>query len=223
MWRDPHDGLDWTLWNSWLLFAAALPASTMLWETFFRQTHTARHRQINRKNYPAWFQGTCLLLLKSWTWLHSQEVLGRDRSSVIGSVLMLGLSCLGDISLFFFSFNGITGCGSASLKLCVCNAASPWSQSTSPDSQCGDGRGNIVGIHLSTIWAFLSRSVDNSIRSLPNGTFIGMTGETWNYPIPSCYCCIRRLGWWTVYLEPLQHVDYTKNGFSWIWRQKYRI
>ena len=37
---------------------------------------------------------------------------------------------------FFFLFCGITGCGSASLKLCVCDAASPWSQSPSPDSQC---------------------------------------------------------------------------------------
>ena len=49
---------------------------------------------------------------------------------------MPGLSRLGDFPWFFFSFDGITGCGSASLKLCVCNAASPWSQSLSPDSQC---------------------------------------------------------------------------------------
>ena len=28
------------------------------------------------------------------------------------------------------------GCGSASLKLCICSAASPWSQSPSQDSQC---------------------------------------------------------------------------------------
>ena len=34
-------------------------------------------------------------------------------------------------------FSRIVGCGSASLKLCVCDAASPWSQSPSPDSQCG--------------------------------------------------------------------------------------
>ena len=36
----------------------------------------------------------------------------------------------------FFSFCGITACGSASLKRCVCKAASPLSQSPSPDSQC---------------------------------------------------------------------------------------
>ena len=30
----------------------------------------------------------------------------------------------------------ITGCGSASLKLCICNAASPWRQRPSEDSQC---------------------------------------------------------------------------------------
>ena len=40
-------------------------------------------------------------------------------------------------SMIFSSFCGITGCGSASLKLCICNVASPWSQSPFPDSQCG--------------------------------------------------------------------------------------
>ena len=30
-------------------------------------------------------------------------------------------------------FGGITACGSASLKLCVCNAAFPWSQSPYPE------------------------------------------------------------------------------------------
>ena len=35
--------------------------------------------------------------------------------------------------LTFVSFCGITCCDSASLKLCVCNAASPSSQSSSPD------------------------------------------------------------------------------------------
>ena len=49
---------------------------------------------------------------------------------------MLGLSYLVDIHSFSSLFWVITGCGSASLKLCVCNAASPWSQSPSPDSQC---------------------------------------------------------------------------------------
>ena len=38
--------------------------------------------------------------------------------------------------MIFFSFGEINCCGSASLKLRICNAASPWSQSPSPDSQC---------------------------------------------------------------------------------------
>ena len=45
-------------------------------------------------------------------------------------ISMHGLSCLGDSPWFFCAFGEITGCGSASLKLCVCYAASPWSQST---------------------------------------------------------------------------------------------
>ena len=36
---------------------------------------------------------------------------------------------------FFFAFVWNTGCSSASLKLCVCDAASSWSQSPSPDSR----------------------------------------------------------------------------------------
>ena len=39
-------------------------------------------------------------------------------------------------SMIFFAFVGITCCGSASLKRCVCDAAYPWSQSPSPHSQC---------------------------------------------------------------------------------------
>ena len=41
---------------------------------------------------------------------------------------MSGLSCYGNIPWFFFAFGGITGCDSASLKLCVCDADYPWSQ-----------------------------------------------------------------------------------------------
>ena len=48
---------------------------------------------------------------------------------------MPGLSCFGNIPWFFLAFGGITCCGSASLKLCVCDAAYPWSQSPSPHSQ----------------------------------------------------------------------------------------
>ena len=39
-------------------------------------------------------------------------------------------------SITFILFYGITGCGSASLKLCFFNAASPWIQSHFPDPQC---------------------------------------------------------------------------------------
>ena len=37
--------------------------------------------------------------------------------------------------VFFFAFGGITGCVSASLVLCVCDAASHWSQRPFPESQ----------------------------------------------------------------------------------------
>ena len=43
---------------------------------------------------------------------------------------------LGRHLMIFFSLRGITGCGSASLKLCVSNASNPWSQSPSPESLC---------------------------------------------------------------------------------------
>ena len=39
-------------------------------------------------------------------------------------------------SMIFFAFDGITWCGSASLKLFAYDAAYPWSQIPSPDSQC---------------------------------------------------------------------------------------
>ena len=42
---------------------------------------------------------------------------------------------LEEYSLKFFAFAEITGCGSASLKLCICYAASTWSQNPSPDLQ----------------------------------------------------------------------------------------
>ena len=63
--------------------------------------------------------------------------LGSEGSVVVIVICMPGLGVLWAYSNIFVSFCGITGCGSASLKLCVCNVASPWSQSPSPDSQCG--------------------------------------------------------------------------------------
>ena len=62
-------------------------------------------------------------------------MLGGQRSVVIRLVFMPGLSCFENYSWFFFAFGGITCCGSASLKLRVCDAAYPWSQSPSPNSQ----------------------------------------------------------------------------------------
>ena len=55
---------------------------------------------------------------------------------MIKLVFMSGLGCFGNISGLFLAFGGLTGCGSASLKLCACDAAYPWSQSSSTDSQC---------------------------------------------------------------------------------------
>ena len=44
-------------------------------------------------------------------------VLGWQRSVVVRLVFMPGLSCFGNIPWFFFAFDEITWCGSASLKL----------------------------------------------------------------------------------------------------------
>ena len=65
-------------------------------------------------------------------------------------------------STFFFAFGGITRCGSASLKLCVCDAALPWSQRPLPDSQCLQnrafsptlGKSLLKRCNLKTLWSF---------------------------------------------------------------------
>ena len=74
------------------------------------------------------------------TKFHCHAVVGVQRSLTERLVFMSGLSCFGNISLLFYAFGGIAGCGSASLKLCACDAAYPWSQSPSPDSQCSVDR-----------------------------------------------------------------------------------
>ena len=51
-------------------------------------------------------------------------------------VFMPGLNCFRNVSRLFFAFGLIAGCCSASLKLRACDAAYPWSQSPSTDSQC---------------------------------------------------------------------------------------
>ena len=81
-----------------------------------------------------------ILLTKGLFQAHSELYslpagLVRQESLVVRLILIPGLSCLGGIP-FKLLFFWITGLWSASLKLCVCNAASPWSQSPSPDSQC---------------------------------------------------------------------------------------
>ena len=48
---------------------------------------------------------------------------------------MSGVSFFGNIPWFFFAVGGITGCGSASLKLYFCDAVYHWGQSPSPGSQ----------------------------------------------------------------------------------------
>ena len=64
---------------------------------------------------------------------------------MVSLIFMPGVSSLGDIPWFFFSFGGITGCGSASLKMCICGAASSWSQGTSQDKQCGGNEAENCG------------------------------------------------------------------------------
>ena len=110
--------------------------STMFPEPCFRQTHTARHQQMKRKDFPVWLLGKSWLLLEKQTSLHCHGVLGRQGSLVVRLTFMPGLSCLQDISWVFFEFCGINGCWSASLKLFIWKAVSPWTQIPSSKSQC---------------------------------------------------------------------------------------
>ena len=109
--------------------------TTLFWEHFFRQSHTARDRQIKRKDSTIGLLGTSWLLQEQYASLHFHAMIGRQGSVVVRQIFIPGLNCTGGPPWFFFVFGGITGCGSASLKLCICKAASPWSQSSFPDSQ----------------------------------------------------------------------------------------
>ena len=100
--------------------------STMFPRSCFRQTHTARHQQIKRKDYPVWLLGTSWLLQEKQTSLHCPAKLCRQGSVVVWLTFMPGLSCLKNISKTFIEFCGITGCDSASLKLCIFKAAWPF-------------------------------------------------------------------------------------------------
>ena len=110
-----------------------------------------------------WILGTCLRHFT--TWIHEIEMrllslqsrlwLMSSRQDSVGYCIWAGhiifvskaattpgpVKCLVLVNLFLnnssnFLFFGMTGRGSASLKLCVCKAASPWSQLPSPASQC---------------------------------------------------------------------------------------
>ena len=103
--------------------------STIFLKLCLKQTHTARQRIKNGKGYYVRFLGT------SWMLLYYQTSL-QIHVGLCGQAAMYAWSqLLGKYFIILFGFCGITGCGSASLKLCFCNAASPWSQSPSPNSQ----------------------------------------------------------------------------------------
>ena len=111
------------------------PTSTLFSEHFFRQSHTARARHKKRKDCHGELLGTSWLLQEQLASLHVHAMLGRKGSVVVRQIFIPGMSCTGGISRFIFFFGWITSCGSASLKLCVWKAASPWSQSSLPGSQ----------------------------------------------------------------------------------------
>ena len=99
--------------------------STLFSEHFFRQSHTARDRQIKRKDCPIGLLGTSWPLQEQYASLNFHAIIGRHGSVVVRQICIPGLSCTGGTPWFFFVYGGITSCGSASLKLCICKAASP--------------------------------------------------------------------------------------------------
>ena len=103
--------------------------NNMFSEPILRQSPAARPGQINSKEYYVSF------LCPNWL-IHCHAVLVKQRPVVISLVFMPGVGCFWNIPWFFFTSCGITVCDSACLKLCACDAAYPWSQSPSPNSQC---------------------------------------------------------------------------------------
>ena len=101
-----------SLWDPWLLSAAALSAP------YFESPFWCRAKQQGRCNNMV----SCVLAgIYAW-------------SELLWKYLIV-----------FFYLNCVESlCGSAPVKLCVCDAASPWSQRPSPDSQWGhtDHMGN---------------------------------------------------------------------------------
>ena len=109
--------------------------NTLFSEHFFRQSHTARERQIKRKYCPIVLLGTHWLLREQYASLHFHAMMHKKGSVIVRQIFIPNLSCTGSTPWFFFAFGGITSCGYATLKLGVCRAASPWSRSSFPDSQ----------------------------------------------------------------------------------------
>ena len=122
-----------SLWDPWLPSAEAPPAPCFQ-STFYADPQS--HTEDNKGE-----RLLCQFVCKSWLLLEYQTspqchaVLGRKGSLVVRLIFMPGFSYLENIPWLFFWFCVISGCGSASLKLCVRNAASSWSQSSSQDSQ----------------------------------------------------------------------------------------
>ena len=99
--------------------------STTFLEPCFKQSHRARHKLIKRKDFPVRFLGTWWLLLYQQASLKWNAVLCRKWSVVKSQHLYPVWAPLKTFNDFFFAFGGNTYCGSASLKLCICIAASP--------------------------------------------------------------------------------------------------
>ena len=68
-------------------------------------------------------------------------------------------------TMFFFGSCGITGCGSKSQKLCICNAASSSHQSPSPDSQ------SLRGTCPKSLYLYLTTSILGFISSVLKSLF----------------------------------------------------
>ena len=121
------------LWDPWLLSAAAPPAP------FFQSLFKADpHSQTEANKEERLFCSITRYKLKASGVTYITSLPCRTRSTRVSGGhgdIYAWLQLLGGYSITFVSFCGITGCGSASLKLCVCNAASHWSQNPSTDSQ----------------------------------------------------------------------------------------
>ena len=85
----------------------------------------------------------------------ADKVLGRQGLVVVTLESMFGQTCLANIPWFSFSLAWITGCGSTSLMLCVCDAAYNWSQSPSPDSKWGGQYRKKIQFNFSIVKNFM--------------------------------------------------------------------